>query len=367
VAQLIHKVRAAVGRLAQRVLPDSLFGRLAWLLAVAVVASHVLALTLMFEFSPIPHPSELPPSAGAVISSPGWPPPPPLHAPAGQFHVGLLMDISVRLAALLLAAWVGARWLSVPVRRLADAAWALGSDIHRPPIPEAGTQECRQAIRVFNQMQQRLCTQLAQRDQFVAAVSHDLRTPLTRLSLRAQSLADPGQRNDFVRDIVEMDEMIRTTLDYLRGMADPEPLLLLDIESLLQSLAEDAQDGGQDVQVQGDLTAAPLPAQAMALRRCVGNLIGNAVRYGHRARVSLSDSHQTLRIMVEDDGPGIAEGELERVLMPFYRLESSRNRHSGGVGLGLATAHDIAQKHRGQLVLANRSGGGLQATLSLPR
>ena len=368
-AQLIFKARATVGRLVQWALPDSLFGRLAWLLAAAVVASHVLALTLMFELNPLPHAPELPPFHDADISSPGWlpPPPPPIHQPLGQFHVGLLMDISVRLVALLLAAWIGARWLSVPVRRLADAARALGSDIHRPPIAESGTQECRQAIQVFNQMQQRLCTQLAQRDQFVAAVSHDLRTPLTRLSLRVQSLVDPGQRNDFARDIMEMDEMIRTTLDYLRGMADPEPVLLLDIGSLLQSLAEDAQDSGQDVQVQGDLAAAPVSAQAMALRRCVGNLIGNAVRYGHRARVSLSDSPQMLHIRVEDDGPGIADGELERVLMPFYRLESSRNRHSGGVGLGLATANDIAQKHGGRLVLSNHLGGGLLATLSLPR
>jgi protein-histidine pros-kinase len=194
-----------------------------------------------------------------------------------------------------------------------------------------------------------------------------LRTPLTRLSLRVQSLEDPAARQSFGRDIVEMDEMIRTTLDYLRGMADPEPQVLLDIGSLLSSLAEDCQDSGQDVQVLGTVLARPLLAQASALRRCLGNLVENAVRYGYRARISLTSSDEQVLIAVHDDGPGIAEAELDKVLVPFYRLESSRNRSSGGVGLGLASAHDIAQKHGGRLTLANGPAGGLVATLCLPR
>ena len=277
------------------------------------------------------------------------------------------MDISVRLAALLLAAWFGARWLSEPVRKLGAAAKALGSDIYHAPLSEEGTLECRETTRVFNQMQQRIQQQLAQRDLFVAAVSHDLRTPLTRLSLRLQSLPDAAARLDLARDIMEMDEMIRTTLDYLRGMADAEPLVLLDVGSLLVSLAEDGQDSGQDVQVCGNLAADPLLVQASALRRCVGNLIGNAVRYGQRAHLGLSDSADALCITVADDGPGIPAAELDKVLMPFYRLESSRNRNAGGVGLGLATASDIAQKHGGSLTLCNRPNGGLLATLRLPR
>ena len=360
-AQLISQAPWHMGQLAHRLLPDSLFGRLALLLVVAVVTSHILALTLMFELNPFPPPPPPPAGLGAHIGPLPGPEPPHL------FKLGLLMDISVRLLALVLAAWVGARWLSEPVRKLASAAKELGCDIHRAPMTEEGTLECREATRVFNQMHERIRQQLAQRDQFVAAVSHDLRTPLTRLSLRAQSLADSQMREGFGRDIVEMNEMIRTTLDYLRGMADPEPLVLLDVGSLIQSLAEDFQDGGQDVQVQGGAQAAPLMVQASALRRCMDNLVGNAVRYGQRARISLADSATRLQISVHDDGPGIAEQELDKVLLPFYRLEASRNRHSGGVGLGLATAHDVAQKHGGSLTLANAPAGGLVATLQLPR
>ncbi|MBB1076846.1 two-component sensor histidine kinase [Rhodoferax sp. 4810] len=356
--------QARLANVAKSWLPESLFGRLALLLVVAVVTSHVLALTLMFELSPFPPPPLPPPSqaglAGPVDlpSRPGSP---------GIFHVGLLMDISVRLLALVLAAWVGAKWLSEPVRKLADAAKELGCDIHRAPMVEEGTLECRQATRVFNQMHARIREQMAQRDQFVAAVSHDLRTPLTRLSLRVQSLPDPLDRQSFGKDIVEMNEMIRSTLDYLRGMADPEPMALLDLGSLLHSLAEDAQDSAQDVQVLGSVAAAPLLAQPSALRRCVGNLIDNAVRYGQNARLALQDKGEQLQISVHDNGPGIANDELSKVLMPFYRLESSRNRHTGGVGLGLATASDIAQKHGGSLTLANHPAGGLVATLCLPR
>jgi signal transduction histidine kinase len=344
-------LRATVARL----LPDSLFGRLALLLMVAVVSSHVLALTLMFELRP-------PPPFPPQFSPPGFPGgPPPL------FQLGLLLDIAVRLSALTLAAWVGAKWLSEPMRKLASAARELGSDIHRAPLVEEGTSECRETTRVFNQMQTRIREQLEQRDQFVAAVSHDLRTPLTRLALRAEALQDPQERMRFGKDIVEMDEMIRATLDYLRGAADPEPMVLLDVGSLVSSMVYDCQDCGQAVALVDGAPAAPLSAQASSLRRCIGNLVENAVRYGVRARIAVLDSSEALQIVVSDDGPGIAEHELVPVLTPFYRVESSRNRNSGGVGLGLATASDIARRHAGALQLRNGPNGGLVATLTLPR
>ncbi|APW43741.1 HAMP domain-containing histidine kinase [Rhodoferax saidenbachensis] len=335
-----------------RLLPSTLFGRLALLLIVVAVSSHVLALTLMFEIMPRPPHTEFPRSA------------PP--APPPMFHMGLLLDIAVRLGALLLAAWVGAKWLSEPIRRLAGAARELGRDIHRAPLREEGTTECREATRVFNQMQSRIRQQLEQRDQFVAAVSHDLRTPLTRLALRAEGLQDAQERQRFGRDILEMDAMIRATLDYLRGAADPEPLVLLDVGALVMSMAHDCQDCGQDVQVTGAITVRPVRAQVSALRRCLANLVENAVRYGVRARIRVADTAQGVRITVHDDGPGIPTDELDKVLAPFYRLESSRNRNSGGVGLGLATASDIAQRHGGSLHLTNAPTGGLAVTLMLP-
>jgi len=376
-----------LGRLAAtwvgRCLPDSLFGRLALLLGVAVVSSHVLALTLMFELHPRPgmlRPPEAMESSGPLPWGVGQPPPRALpnssppnfrgpDGPPGPPPLGLLLDIAVRLGALLLAAWVGARWLSDPVRRLAGAARELGLNIHRAPLPESGTLECREATRVFNQMQQHIRAQLEQRDQFVAAVSHDLRTPLTRLALRVESLHDAGERQRFGKDIAEMDTMIRATLDYLRGAADAEPWVALDLTALVDSLVQDQQDAGDDVSVEpgSAVPLAPVRAQASALRRCISNLLDNAARYGGTAQVVLAEDTEGVRVTVRDRGPGIPEVELSKVLQPFYRIEASRNRNTGGVGLGLASASDIARQHGGSLQLRNRVGGGLQAELRLPR
>lgn len=347
----------ALRRTVSNLLPSTLFGRLAGLLFIAVLASHVLALTLLFELGPPPAPEGARPGSTSHHRPP--PPGPPL------LHPGMVLDIGVRLGALMLAAWIGARWLSQPMRRLARAASELGRDIHRAPLAEGGTQECREATRVFNQMQAQIRQQLNERDRFVAAVSHDLRTPLTRLRLRAEALVDDGQRHSFRQDIREMDAMISATLDYLRGAADPEPCVPLDLAALLHSLADDSQACGQDVQVEGH--AVPLRARPSALRRCIGNLVENAVRYGGRAQIRLLDDVDRVRIEVSDSGPGIPEAELDKVLAPFYRVEGSRNRNTGGVGLGLSIAHDIARQHQGRLMLRNGRPAGLVAMLELPR
>lgn len=338
-----------------RLIPRTLFGRLALLLFVAVLASHVLALTLMFEV--------LGPPPGAQHGHGMGGEPPPLL----QFG---WLDIGVRLSALMLAAWVGARWLSQPVLRLASAARELGRDIHRPALVEEGTVECREATRVFNQMQAQICRQLADRDRFVAAVSHDLRTPLTRLALRTEALRDDSQRQQFARDIGEMNTLITSTLDYLRGAADQEAPVLLDLDSELHSLVDDYQEIGHAVlmeAVASQRPCAPLRTQATALRRCIGNLVDNAVRYGGGAHVRCLDAPDQVCIEVRDFGPGIAEAELQNVLQPFYRLEGSRNRSSGGVGLGLSIAQDIARRLQGQLSLHNAAPGGLVARVTLPR
>ncbi|HNV60818.1 MAG TPA: ATP-binding protein [Rhodoferax sp.] len=353
---LLLKGRAALLRL----MPATLFGRLALLLFVAVLASHVLAFTLMFELRPGPPP-------GFGRGPDGFPGGPPRHPPL--LHPGLLLDIGVRLAALMLAAWIGARWLSQPIRRLASAAHELGRDIHQPPLVEGGTTECREATRVFNLMQAQIRQQLGERDRFVAAVSHDLRTPLTRLRLRAEGLVDSEEKSRFGRDIMEMDHMITATLDYLRGAVDEEPFSWLDINALVATIADDREACGDSVQVQGEVR--PLTAQVSALRRCIGNLVDNAIRYGGQASIRLMDTPEYVCIEVCDNGPGIPEAELEKVLAPFYRVEGSRNRNTGGVGLGLSIAHDIARKHQGRLILKNNveggNGKGLVATLQIPR
>jgi len=317
---------------------------------VVVTLSHVLALSLLFELRPPPMGPHPPP--------PGMPPAP------------MLLDIAVRLAAMLLAGWIGARWLAAPVKRLADAAQGLAAHIEGPPLQESGTRECREATRVINQLQRHIRLQLAQRDQFVAAVSHDLRTPLTRLALRAEALPDAHARQRFGRDIAEMDTMIRSTLDYLRGAADPEPLVALDVAALLDSLVQDQQACGHPVRLLPAPAGADIPtvrAQPIALRRCIDNLVHNAVRYGGQADVAWEVDGALLRVRVSDQGPGIPPALLAQVLQPFVRLETSRHRHTGGVGLGLAVADDICTRHGGRLRLHNRPEGGLCAELTLPR
>ncbi|WP_394788415.1 ATP-binding protein [Rhodoferax sp.] len=363
---------AALRRLVTRCLPSSLFGRLALLLSVAVLASHVLALTMMFQFRPPmpdrrtdPPPPMLRPGAKPLIEFDNQlrPPPPPERGP--PMVPGLWLDIGVRLAALVVAAWIGARWLSAPIRRLASAAKALGQDIDHPPLPEDGPLECRDASRLFNQMRSQIRQQLSDSDRFVAAVSHDLRTPLTRLRLRAEGLGDSAQKNAFRHDIVQMDEMITATLDYLRGAADEEAMVRLDMQALIECLADDQQACGHAVSFGG--SAEPLMVQASALRRCLSNLVDNAIRYGGAAHIELVDSPEQLCIEVHDPGPGLPEDELSRVMAPFYRAEASSSRHLGGVGLGLSIALDIARRHQGLLQLRNSDGAGLVATVQLPR
>lgn len=374
--------------LALRVLPASLFGRLALLLFVVVLASHALVLTVMVEFHPwmgfggppstemqIDASDGLPVTQGAPTGTTPdarrRPAPPPAtfgEGPGGiPLDMGMLFDIGVRLAALLFAAWIGARWLSEPVQRMADAARDLGRDINRAPLSESGTTECREATRVFNGMQARIQRQIADRDRFVAAVSHDLRTPLTRLRLRAESLDDAEDRSSFRRDISEMDAMIRDTLDYLLGVAQAEQSVRFDIDALIRSIADDHADAGLPGEITVTGAAAPLSGQPRALRRCIGNLVENALRYGGGAEVSLVDTPDELKVTISDRGPGLAQDELQNVTKAFYRVESSRNRHSGGVGLGLSIAQEIVQRHGGQLVLSNRAGGGLSAELQFSR
>lgn len=344
---------------ALRWLPDTLFGRFALLLVVAVIASHVLALTLMFELRPMP-----PPLHGL---GPGPGPRPGIgHGPPPGPSWGLLLDIGVRLGALLFAAWIGARWLSQPISLLARAAHEIGLDVHRPSMTEHGPKECRDATRVFNQMQARIQQQLDDRDRFVAAVSHDLRTPLTRLALRSEDVVDARLRQAFASDIAQMNEMITTTLDYLRGEADAEPWVRLDLGSLVQSLVDDHRAVGREVAMSGG--CAPVRAQVSALRRCIGNLVDNALRYAGSAHIRLGEMPDgSLCVTVLDEGPGIPAAELQKVLAPFYRLEGSRNRGSGGVGLGLSIAADIAKRHGGRIELSANAPAGLAATLVLPR
>lgn len=331
--------------------PDTLFARLALVLVLAVLVSHVLVLTVVLD-------AMAPPPGG------GMPPPPPPGSGPPMPWEGLLLDVGVRLLALLGAAWWGARWLSRPLQQLASAAKALGEDLDRPPLVEQGPAECREATRVFNQMQQRIRQQWAEKDRFLAAVSHDLRTPLTRMRLRLEQVSPSPERQALLRDLEDMHVLVEATLDHLREGESSESWAWVDAVSLLQSLADDMADTGHPVAVSGQ--APPVWGQPLALRRCVQNLLNNAVRYGQDVEVKAEHRAGWVVLSVVDNGPGVPESELERVLEPYHRLDPARQKVSGGVGLGLTIARDVAVRHGGRLVLANRPGGGLTARVELP-
>lgn len=278
----------------------------------------------------------------------------------------LAATLGVLLAAVLVLSYVAVRWVTRPLHVLADAAQALGRDINRPPLAEDGPREIRQAARAFNTMQARLVRFIEDRTRIFAAMSHDLKTPITRMRLRADLLDDDDTRQRFESDLKEMEAMVTHTLEFMRGMGGQEPRQEIDVAALLDSVQSDNEAMGRSVRIEG-APRAPYAARVSLLRRCLANLVDNAVLYGERAIIQVDDTAACLTIRVLDEGPGIPPAELENVFEPFYRLERSRSRETGGTGLGLAIARNIARMHGGDIVLRNRSTRGLEAVLTLPR
>jgi signal transduction histidine kinase len=207
---------------------------------------------------------------------------------------------------------------------------------------------------------------MATRTQTLAAVSHDLKTPLTRMRLRAETLADRAQAEGLIRDIREMERMLDQTLAHLRGERKDEERRPLDLVSLLTTLVDEAVDQGAAAMIE---PSAPivLPVRPLALKRAFGNLIDNAVKYGGGVRVKLADAGEAIRIEISDGGPGIPEERMAEMFQPFTRLEPSRNPETGGFGLGLSIAKDIIEGHSGAISLHNRPDGGLLVRIDLPK
>jgi len=277
----------------------------------------------------------------------------------------LVVSLGVLLVSVLLLSFLAVRWVTRPLRTLARAADELAVDLNRPPLPERGPLEVRAAAAAFNNMQARLRDYIYERTRILTAVSHDLRTPITRLRLRAELLADEELKAKLVRDLQEMENMTSATLSFLRGFEDREALQSVDLMALLESLETDCRDMGYDVSLHGSI-GRPVPLRPRALRRLLDNLVTNAVRYGKKAMVGVEDLGQTVVIRVRDAGPGIPPTELEKVFEPYYRLDTARSQESGGTGLGLSIARNIAELHGGKLVLQNHPAGGLEAILTLP-
>jgi signal transduction histidine kinase len=277
----------------------------------------------------------------------------------------LLLNLVLLVLLLVAVLYLVARGITRPLSDLARAADSIGRDVRPAQLEERGARELVNAARAFNTMQDRLRRYLDSRSRVLAAMSHDLKTPLTRLRLQVEALDNPAMQERIGRELDEMESMVHEALSLFRGLDDGEPPSAVDVEALLAKLRGEFAGMGEQVTVTGR-AQQPYVGKPQALKRCLTNLIANAIKFGGRADVSVEDGAQ-LVIRVRDAGPGIPPEELERVFEPFYRLESSRNRDSGGTGLGLSIARDIAQAHGGSLTLHNAAGGGLEAVLTLPR
>ncbi|GGC58834.1 hypothetical protein GCM10011504_41330 [Siccirubricoccus deserti] len=294
------------------------------------------------------------------------PPPRPWHS-----ETFLIAFAAMTLAGGLLI-WWAVRRLTLPVRALAAAAERLGRDVNAPPLPENGPSEVATAAHAFNTMAERIRRFVGDRTQMLAAIGHDLRTPITRLRLRAEFMEDDEQRRKMLSDLEEMEAMVAATLAFARDDSATEPNVALDLAALCRTVLDEAADAHLDL-AEAIAYEGPerlvVQARPVAMKRAIANLVGNALAYGGAARIALAapGTHgQPLRILVEDDGPGIPDEELETVFQPFRRLETSRNRETGGTGLGLPIARNIIRAHGGDVVLRNRPAGGLAAVVTLP-
>jgi signal transduction histidine kinase len=277
----------------------------------------------------------------------------------------LFVNLTLLLLLLVIVLFVAARNITRPLSDLSRAADRVGRDLRPAQLAERGARELRDAARAFNTMQDRLRRYLDSRTRVLAAMSHDLKTPLTRLRLQVEALDNPPMQARIGRELDEMESMVHEALSLFRGLDDGEPAAPIDINALLAQLRGEFTDMGAVVTLSGQ-ALQPYVGKPQALKRCLTNLLANAVNFGTRADILVEDGAE-LVIRVRDSGTGIPEAELERVFEPFYRVESSRNRDSGGSGLGLSIARDIAQSHGGSLTLANLPAGGLEALLRLPR
>ena len=292
------------------------------------------------------------------------PPLRPWHSPR------FLSAFAIMTITAALIAWWAVRRMTAPLRVLADAAGRLGRDVNAPPLPENGPTEVAAAAAAFNLMASRIRKFVADRTFLLTAIGHDLRTPITRLKLRAEWMEDDEQRRKMLVDLDELEAMVQATLAFGRDVAGSEPAVRIDLPALIRTVLDDASDArpGANTRVcyEGPDTL-PIEARPVALKRAIANLVSNALGYGGTAHVVLQPPRDGLvSVHVDDEGPGIPPADMDRVFEPFHRLENSRNRETGGTGLGLPITRNIMRAHGGDVALANRTGGGLRATITLP-
>lgn len=296
----------------------------------------------------------------------------PLPSPvAERGREALIAFLLMTILAAALTFWA-VRRLTRPLRTLAAAAEALGRDVNAPPLPEDGPSEIAAAARAFNTMAERIRRFVEDRTLLLTAIGHDLRTPITRMRLRAEFMEDDEQRAKMLRDLDEMEAMVSATIAFGRIASPNEPVSPVDLAELLRTVLDEAGDASPDIAERLTYDGPDhwtVRVRPQAFKRALANIIGNAVQYGHCAQVRLlppGGGRGFLRIEVNDEGPGIPPEAMPRLMQPFQRLETSRNRETGGVGLGLAIARDILRAHGGDIMLGNRPEGGARVTITLP-
>lgn len=302
----------------------------------------------------------------AAYHSPlGWrvaeTPPPPLIS---EWQRRILIWFAAGAVALVPLAWVFARAISRQIRRFADAADRLGTDPNAPLVQEEGASELRIAARALNRMQQRMGDYLSERTAMIGAIAHDLRTPLARIAFRVEAAPEP-MREKVLADVDQMQKMISATMAFMRSAAVPGERATIDLAGLITAIVEQDHDLDRPVTL-GPVAPAMVNGDPLALERLVQNLIDNGIAYGGAVTVSLERAGGEAQLRVADAGPGLPADLLERVFQPFSRGDPSRNRQTGGIGLGLTIARSVAEDHGGRLSLRNRETGGLEALLRLP-
>jgi signal transduction histidine kinase len=272
------------------------------------------------------------------------------------------------VAAILITFW-SVRRLTSPVRTLARAAEVLGRDVNAPPLPEDGPSEVATAAIAFNTMAARIRRFVQDRTFMLTAIGHDLRTPITRLKLRCEFLDDEDMRRKMLADLGELEAMVSATLAFGRDVTADEPVVSVDLAQLVRTVLDEASDArceqAEQISYSGP-SHLPFRGRTLGLKRAITNLVNNALDYGQAASVCLKVEARVATLTIDDNGPGIPVGELDRVFAPFHRVEASRNRETGGVGLGLPITRNIIRAHGGDVVLMNRPVGGARAVVTLP-
>lgn len=289
----------------------------------------------------------------------------PLPDPPRNWAKSTLISLLFAVMLAVLLVWITSHWITRPLARLAQAAEALGRGERTYALEETGPADIQQTTHAFNQMRERLERFVSDRTRMLAAISHDLRTPLTALRLRAEFIEDEENRDKILATLDEVQAMTEATLAFAKSEHNNEDTRALDLSALIDALCEDYRALGHDIEFSppGRKVCRCRP---LAIKRALRNLMDNALAYGGHTELQLNDAAGALKITVSDSGPGIADADLARVFDPFVRLEQSRSRDTGGMGLGLSIARTIVHAHGGELTLKNRTLGGLEARITLP-